>query len=147
MKDCDSLPLAEKEACYASYDKAELTECEQVRLYTCAPYARMHRAEAELGQISAALLRDVRDTYASYEDTQPGYVKDVEGAYAAADSAWRAYRDAHCTLEPVVQGMSRQEVPGLTEVCRASMTEARVKELKEQRSTMFAEGAGNDERK
>ncbi|HEY0335107.1 MAG TPA: hypothetical protein VGC74_15595 [Stenotrophomonas sp.] len=49
--------------------------------------------------------------------------------------------------EPVVQGMSRQEAPGLTEVCRASMTEARIKELKEQASMLFAEGAGNDERK
>lgn len=147
VRDCDSLPLAEKEACYASYDKAELTECEQVRLNTCAPYARVHRAEVELGQISGALMRDIRDTYASYEDNQPGYVEGVEDAYTAADRAWRAYRDAHCTLEPVVQGMSRQEAPGLTEVCRASMTEARVKELKEQRSTLFGEGASNDERK
>lgn len=147
VKDCGSLPLAEKEACYASYDKAELTECERLRPHTCAPYARVHRAEEELGKINDALLRDVRDTYVSYEDDQPGYLKDVEGAYTAADGAWRAHRDAHCTLEPVVQGMSRQEAPGLTEVCRAGMTEARVKELKEQRSTLFAEGASNDERK
>lgn len=147
VKDCDSLPLAEKEACYASYDKAELAECERLRPHTCAPYARVHRAEAELGKINDALLRDVRETYAFYEDDQPGYLKDVEGAYTAADRAWRAYRDAHCTLEPVVQGMSRQEAPGLTEVCRAGMTEVRVKELKELRSTLFAEGASNDERK
>lgn len=147
VEDCDSLPLAEKETCYASYDKAELTECERLRLHACAPYARVHRAEAELGKMNDALLRDLREAYASYEGDQPGYLKDVEGAYAAADRAWRAHRDAHCTLEPVVQGMSRQEAPGLTEVCRAGMTEARVKELKEQRSTLFAEGAGNDERK
>lgn len=143
-KDCDALPLAEKEACYAGYDEGELAECEQARLYSCAPYARVHRAEVELKQVSEALLQDVRDAYTSYEDNQPGYVKDVESAYAAADSAWRAYRDAHCTLEPVVQGMSRQEAPGLTEVCRASMTETRVKELKDQKAALFAEGAGND---
>lgn len=147
VKDCDALPLAEKEACYASYDEAALAECEQVRLYSCVPYARVHRAEAELKQISEALLQNARDTYASYEENQPGYVKDVESAYAADSSAWRAYRDAHCTLEPVIQGMSRQEAPGLTEVCRASMTEARVNELKEQRSVLSTEGAGNDERK
>lgn len=147
VKGRDSLPLAEKEACYASYDKAELTECERLRPHACAPSARVHRAEAELGKINDVLLRDVRDAYASYEDDQPGYLKDIEDAYTAADGAWRAYRDAHCTLEPVVQGMSRQETPGLTEVCRAGMTEARVKELKEQRSTLFAEGASNDERK
>lgn len=147
VKDCDALPLVEKEACYAGYDERELAECEQVRLYSCAPYARVHRAEAELKQISEALLQAVRDTYTSYEDNQPGYVKDVEGAYIAADSAWRSYRDTHCALEPVVQGMSRQEAPGLTEACRAGMTEGRVKELKEQKSTLFMEGAGNDERK
>jgi hypothetical protein len=147
VKDCDTLPLEDKEACYASYDKAALAECEQVRLYSCAPYARMHLAEVELKQIGEALLQSVREAYTSFEDNQPGYVKDVERAYAAADSAWRTYRDAHCTLEPVVQGMSRQEAPGLTEVCRAGMTEARVKELKEQESTLFAEGASDDERK
>lgn len=146
-KDCGALPLVEKEACYASYDEGELAECEEIRLYSCAPYARVHRAEVELKQVGEVLLQEVRDTYASYEDNQPGYVKDVESAYVAADSAWRAYRDAHCALEPVVQGMSRQEAPGLTEACRASMTEARGKELKEQESTLFAEGAGNDERK
>lgn len=147
VKDCDALPLAEKEACYASYYEGELAECEQVRLYNCAPYARVHRAEMELKKVSKVLLQEVRDNYASYEGNQPGYVKDFESAYIAADSAWRAYRDAHCALEPVVQGMSRQEAPGLTEACRASMTEARVKELKEQKSVLFAEGAGNDERK
>lgn len=142
MKDCDAFPLADKEACYASYVEAALVKCEQARLYSCMPYARVHRAEMELKQVREALLQDVRDTYSSYEDNQPGYVKDVESAYAAADTAWHAYRDAHCTLEPVIQGMSRQEAPGLTEVCRADMTETRVKELKEQKSTLFARGAG-----
>lgn len=98
VKDCDALPLAEKEACYASYDEAALAECEQVRLYSCAPYARVHLSEVELKQVSEALLQGARNAYTSYEDNQPGYVKDVDSAYAAADSAWRAYRDAHCTL-------------------------------------------------
>lgn len=146
-KDCDALSLVEKEACYAGYDESELAECERVRHHGCAPYARVHRAELELEQIGEALLQEVRDTYASYEGNQPGYVKDVESVYAATDSAWRAYRDAHCALEPVVQGMSRQEAPGLTETCRAGMTEVRVEELKEQKSALFPKGTGSDERK
>lgn len=88
---------------------------------SCAPYARVHR-EVELKQVSEVLLQEVRDTYASYEDNQPGYVKDVESAYVAADSAWRAYRDAHCALEQVVQSMSRQEAPWTVRLSTLSLT-------------------------
>lgn len=145
--DCDALPLAEKEACYARYDEAALAECERVRLYACAPYARMHKAEMQLKQINDVLLQAARKTYASYEDSQPGYVKDVEDSFAATDQAWRAYRDAQCNFEPFIQGMSRQETAGLTESCRARKTEERVGELMEMKSALFAEEETNDERK
>ena len=143
-RDCDTLPRVEKEACYAEYDEAALAECERVRLHGCAPYARVHRAEAELDQVGDALLRNVRDAYASYDQNQPGYVRDVEDAYTAADRAWREYRDAQCALDPIVQGMSRQETSGLSAECRAGMTEARVKKLRKQNSALFGEAASDD---
>lgn len=142
-RDCDALPLLEKEACYSGYDGAALAECEQIRLNACAPYARTHKAEEELDQASDALMQVAREAYASYEDTQQGYVKDLEDAYAEANTAWRAYRDTHCALEPILQGMSRSEAPDLTEACRARMTEARVDEMKEQATTLFMEGEPN----
>lgn len=144
VRDCDGLPREEKEACYAEYDEAALKECERLRLHGCAPYARVYRAEAELRHVGDALLRHVRDAYASYEQNQPGYIRDVEDAYAVADSAWRDYRDAHCALDPIVQGMSRQEAPGLAADCRANMTEARVRALRKQTSLLFEEVASDD---
>ena len=147
VKDCDALALADKESCYARYDEATLAECEAARLYSCAPYARMHRAEVRLKQAGEALLQAMRTAYGSYEHEQPGYLKDAEGAYAAADSAWRAYRDAHCGLTPMLEGMSRPDFPGLIEMCRALMTEARIEEVEEVMSNLFAEGAANDEQK
>lgn len=146
-KNCDALALTEKEACYAAYDEAALAECERVRLYSCAPYAHVYRLEAELEQLNADMMRAARETYASYEDTQPGYVKEVEESFVASDSAWRAYRDAHCAQEPFIQGMSRSEVAGLTESCRARKTEERVKELKELMSGLFMEEATNEQRR
>jgi uncharacterized protein YecT (DUF1311 family) len=147
VKDCDALALADKESCYARYDEATLAECEAARLYSCAPYARMHRAEVRLKQAGEAMLHVMRTAYASYEHEQPGYLKDAEDAYASAESAWRAYRDAHCGLTPMLEGMSRQDFPGLIEMCRAIMTEAHVRELEALMSNLFAEGAANDERK
>lgn len=147
VKDCDALSLVDKESCYARYDQTTLAECEAVRLYSCAPYARMHQAELRLTQAGEALLQAMRTAYDSYEHEQPGYLKETEAVYAAADSAWQAYRDAQCGLTPMLEGMSRPDLPGLIEVCRVLMTEARIKELEEVMSNLFAEGAANDEQK
>lgn len=144
-QDCDALPLPGKEACYANYEEAALVECERTRPYSCAPYARMHRVEAELMRANDALLKAMRNAYAAYEHDQPGYLKDAETAFAVAGSTWHAYRDAHCELVPLLEGMSRRELPGMTEACRAAMTEARIQEIEERISSLFAEGAANDQ--
>ena len=145
MESCDGLPLADKEACYARQAPDLMAECERMRLHHCAPYARMHESEKQLGQLNADLLQAAKKAYGSYEDSQPGYVKDLEESLADSDRTWRAYRDAHCNLDPLIQGMSRREAADLTEACRADKTAARVVEVKEMLATLKEEP--NDEQR
>jgi uncharacterized protein YecT (DUF1311 family) len=86
----------------------------------------MHTLEKHLEQLNSDLLQVTREAYASYEDNQPGYLKDVGQFLAEADRTWRVYRDATCNLEPFIQGMSRSEAVDLTEACRANTTAARL---------------------
>src|SRR3546814_3157442 len=67
-------------------------------------------------------------------------------SFAAADRTWRAHRDAHCKLEPLVQGMARNEVANLVEACRADKTAARVIEVKEMLS-LFKDETDDEQRK
>src|SRR3546814_12736437 len=92
-----------------------MAECERMRIHRCAPYARVHGLEKQLERLNAGLLQAAAEAYASYEGDQPGYVEELERSFAAADRTWRAHRDAHCKLEPLVQGMARHEVANRSE--------------------------------
>lgn len=85
MENCDNLPLLQKEACYARQPPDLVTECERMRPNHCAPYASVYALEKQLEQLNAALLQATRKAFASYEDNQPGYFKDVEQFLAEAD--------------------------------------------------------------
>lgn len=146
MENCDNLPLVQKEPCYARQPPDLVTECERMRPNHCAPYARVYALEKQLEQLNAALLQATRKAFASYEENQPGYVKDVQQLLAEADHAWRAYRDASCKLDPFIQGMSRSEAADLTEACRASTTSARVDAIEEMISKL-KEDPDNEQRK
>lgn len=127
--DCEAMPLKDKEACYAALPEAMIRECEQMRLYRCAPYARFHSLELQLRSAQEQLLAKARDAYRRYEEEQPGYVEDLEQALESSFKAWGIFRDAHCSAEPLVQGMSRSEASDLSEACRVSMMESRLQEL------------------
>jgi Protein of unknown function (DUF1311). len=127
--DCEAMPLKDKEACYAALPEAMIRECEQMRLYRCAPYARFHSLELRLGIAQEQLLAKAKDAYRGYEDGQPGYVEELKQALASSFNAWGIFRDAHCSAEPLVQGMSRSEASDLSEACRVSMMESRLQEL------------------
>jgi hypothetical protein len=127
--DCGDKALLQKEACYATKPQAMIEECERMRVNRCAPYAQLHKLEAELQRLDAQLSQLARKRYATYEADQPGYVVELELTLASSAASWRALRDAHCSAEPLIQGMSLSEVPDLSEACRAEMTERRIKEV------------------
>ena len=137
--DCDGLALLNKEACYAVKPQALIDECERGRVNRCAPYAWFHNLDRNLEHLEAHLIRQARQRYASYEKNQPGYVVELERALVESATTWRAFRDAHCSAEPLIQGMSFNEVADLTEVCRAEMTEVRTKEVSTSISNLVSE--------
>lgn len=144
MESCDSLSLIDKEACYARQAPELIAECERIRLHRCAPYARVHELEQQLKRLNAELLKTSREVYASYDDTQPGYMAEMEQSITGADLAWRAHRDAHCNLEPLIEGMSRNEAPDLTEACRAAKTQSRISEIRDM-ILELKQGAGDEQ--
>ena len=130
-EDCDGIPsLGDKRACYARQDQNLIDECERTHPMRCKPYRDMDGAERELAKVEQSSIASSRKTYASYADSDAAYLTDLEAAAREANRAWRAYREAQCTLEPFAQGMSRDLSERLAEACRARMTRARIDELK-----------------
>lgn len=127
--DCDAMPLADKEACYARQTPDRIAECESMRLHRCAPYAKMHESEQRLSRLNSAALDAATKEYAAYVDDDPDYLSELRRSFSEADRAWRAYLDAQCFLEPLAQGMSRSESADLSEACRADRTAARIAEV------------------
>lgn len=129
--DCDGLSsLADKRACYGKQSQTLIDECERFRPMRCKPYRDMASAERRLSDLEVASLAAARKTYATYVDGDAAYLTDLDAAAKQASDAWRAYREAQCSLEPFAQGMSRNDSEDQIEACRARMTEARIIELK-----------------
>ena len=137
MESCDDLPLADKEACYARQPEELIAECERVRLHHCAPYARVHVLEERLRTLNAELLRSAASTAGSDRIGQPGEDNELAQSLSLSDRTWRAYRDAQCSLDPMIQGMSLREAPDLAEACRADMTSVRIREVEGMLSTVM----------
>lgn len=130
-EDCDGIPsLDDKRACFARQDQKLIDECERTHPMRCRPYREMHDAERELAEIEQSSIDSAQKAFASYADGDAAYLKDLDTAAHEAHRAWRAYREAQCTLEPFAQGMARDLSEHLTEACRARMTRARVDEIK-----------------
>jgi uncharacterized protein YecT (DUF1311 family) len=118
-EDCDGIPSLD--------DKRD---CERTHPMRCKPYREMHVAERELAEFEQPSIASARKAYASYADGDAAYLTDLEAAARKANHAWRAYREAQCTLEPFAQGMSRDLSEHLAEACRVRMTRARIDEIK-----------------
>lgn len=129
-EDCHSISeLTAKEACFAGVGEELIARCEALRANACKPYRDVHRAERRLRDLGAEMLAINRRRFAAYVESDPAYLDDLGTLASAADEAWRAWRDAACSLEPFADGMSRRETSDLTEACRAHWTEQRVSEI------------------
>ena len=129
-QDCHSISeLTAKEACFAGQGAELIARCEAVRSHACKPYGDMHRAERRLRDLGAEMLAINRKRFAAYVESDPAYLDDLSALALASDEAWRAWRDAACSLEPFADGMSRREASDLTEACRAHWTEQRALEI------------------
>ena len=130
-EDCDSIPsLIDKRACHVRQDQNLIDACERTHPMRCKPYREMHVAERELAEVEQSSIASARKAYASYADSDAAYLTDLEAAARKANHAWRAYREAQCTLEPFAQGMSRNLSEHLAEACRVRMTRARIDEIR-----------------
>lgn len=129
-QDCDGIAsLVEKRACYGKQDQSSIDDCERIHPMRCKPYQEMHLAERELTEVEQSATASARNAYASYVDGDAAYLNDLEASAREANQAWRAFREAQCSLEPFAQGMSRDLSEHLAEACRVRMTRARIEEL------------------
>lgn len=125
LGDCqDAADLDAKEACFARLPAAMIEECESLRLFACAPYRNMHIARQAHEAAIEALAHASRRTRTTGLD--PSYADTLVDRLRDAERAWEAWRDAECALEPLLDGMSRNEAGDLAEACRAEKTRARV---------------------
>lgn len=121
--------LAEKRACLAEQSDVFIDECERMRPMSCKPYREMHSAEKALQAAEADLMKSAHQAYGSYINDDPAYLDDLAAHSRDSNTAWRAYRDAQCALEPLAQGMARSESENLAEACRLAKTKTRIAEL------------------
>ncbi len=129
-EDCFAVgDTAKREACFARQSDDDIAECERTRPSACRPYKDMYADERRLQALNTQLLALANKQYASNSKDDPAYLGDLARTTQDADRAWRTWRDAECTAEPFLEGMSRQEAGNLTEACRAEKTKARIDEL------------------
>ncbi len=121
--------LPEKRACLAEQSDVFIDKCERMRPISCKPYREMHFAEKALQEAEADLMKSAQQAYGSYINDDPAYLDDLAAHSREANTAWRAYRDAQCALEPLAQGMARSESENLAETCRLDRTKTRIAEL------------------
>lgn len=142
VEDCFAVGDTEaREACFARMPREELAACKRDRPLACAPYADMHRVNARLVETRAALAGALKRSYANYEEIDPGYVGDAQSGLSKREAAWTTWRDALCDLQPYLDGMSRAEIPDLTEACRLEVTAAHVKKLDDEFTSLKEEDA------
>lgn len=132
--DCMALQdVTAKQACMATSD--DFKNCLDTDL-RCAPYRQMHALENQLFQTNAQLVKEIRRTYASLKSNDPAYLDNLEAGLHRADTAWRAWREADCAVEPLTQGMSHAEVPDLVHACRVDRSLQRLAKLEQWRAAL-----------
>lgn len=136
-EDCFTVgDIQNREACFAKQSDDDIATCERMKPSACRPYKEMYVANHRLQSLNTELLTLARKKYASYTKDDASYLTDLARNAQASDRTWRAYRDAECSLEPFIQGMSRDQSSNLTEACRVTKTKARMAELNDLISTL-----------
>lgn len=122
--------LSKREACFAKQSDEDISACERIKPFSCKPYKEMYEAAQQLNMLDRQIMTLAQKKYASYQANDSTYLVNLASHIRAADKAWAAYRDAHCSLEPLLEGMSRAEASNLAEACRVNRTNARIKKLR-----------------
>lgn len=139
--DCFTIgDVAGREACFARMSAQELAECAKFKPLACVPYRDMQAENKKVESLMAEIAGLSRKTYASYAQEDAAYLDDLMKGLKDADLAWKNHRDAHCLLEPFLDGMARREAGDLTEACRLDLTRKRVSELEAIVSSLKAKG-------
>lgn len=95
------------------------------RDHSCDREDALCREEKALQRLNSEMISLVKDKYASYAAEDPAYVQDLIRYLAGEDAAWRKHRDAKCTLDPFLDGMTRRESYALTLQCQVDATKQR----------------------
>lgn len=132
---------AAREACFALMPKPDFDECRRSSPGRCVPYAAMHRSEAELRRLIEETKTQVRKRAARYAGVDPAYATDILNGIDRDQTAWAAWRDARCELEPFLDGMARSEAADLTEQCRLDETLDRTAAVRRRLRAISAENA------
>lgn len=130
--DCFSVgDTPEREACFARMTDAQVSVCERYRPLACMPHKDMFTATKTLDQLVSGMIEASKKKFSSYAGGDPTYPTNLAKGIRDADTAWQAYRDAHCRLEPMLEGMSQKASGDLIEKCRLDLTHQRIKQLRE----------------
>lgn len=137
MTDCRSLgKWNEAEACLGQNDISGIGNCGDNRPQTCSPYLEMRLATEKMQRLENEIKQLSTQAYGNYLANDPAYLKDLGSFLDASNESWASYRDAHCQLEPYINGMMRREFGILTEQCRLEKTKSRIAELEEVLTTL-----------
>lgn len=132
VQNCFALgDVQKREACIAAMPAADIEACERSKLYACKPYAEMHLREAEVAALRKSVLSAIRKRYAPYEQSERGYLVEAFDSFAQREAGWASYRDVACETRQYLDGMSRNEIPDLSEACRLEQTVQHLAELQQ----------------
>lgn len=123
---CSGLGAAkDREACLLALPEAK---CKKLGP-ACMSLRGARSLEDTLTKLEKDIVSKARTRYASYAADDSAYLDDLQANFVAASKAWRAYRDAYCQAEPMVEGMSRSELEPLVADCQATLTRERIGQL------------------
>lgn len=115
-----------REECFALSEDYRQCASSDLR---CAPYKEMYALRGELSRLEANAYALADKTYGGLKMWDRAYLADMKQSFAESNTAWRAYRDSHCTAEQFYAGTTRKDIGDLAEACRARLTQARIKEM------------------
>ncbi|MBX9400278.1 DUF1311 domain-containing protein [Lysobacter sp. BMK333-48F3] len=126
--DCMAIAdLDAREECFALSE--DYRRCADSDLH-CAPYKKMYALRGQLAKLEADAYALADKAYGNLKMWDQTYLVDMKESFTKSNSAWRVYRDSHCTAEQFYAGTTRKDIGDLAEACRAQLTQARIEEMK-----------------
>lgn len=126
--DCSRMGVVrDREACVLALPK---DQCKAIGP-ACTSLQQARVQDAALAHLEQDILARSKTRYAGYLADDAEYLSDLQASFSSSSAAWRAYRDAYCQAEPLVQGMSRDEQQALALDCRLRLTRERIAQLEQ----------------